>query len=382
MNQTRDTMEELSDKQLRERRDRALEKLKEFRQRKLARERMIQHVRMLEDYLKNNRADEGDDVNKEIEDARVNSQIIEEIARCEQLTGRQTSMIRDLQVCDHRTGKEIAKLTIAAAVQWSNDKETPLRAVMDFKNGQMLTAASIIVSDDTTVTRNSPTETESIGVQVDVPFPVLYGNRDDKVYQRNKFRPETIDKYGNEKSFGDSACEDIIETIVPRRHNLEITCDEKLSGSQYENISSDESVTESVITLKRCSSEKDSMTATLHTTERKAARIARKKNREIWKYEEKEKRAKKIIARQTTKATRDNSGSIINNDPELTGRMRPTQGEASNIILGGIERASHPGSSTVTAREEERSVVETPAIQRPESDASSDEASCARTGQN
>lgn len=72
---------------------------------------MIQHIQLLEEYLNKNAINEMNDDNLEREDAQINEGIIEEIAKCEQVAGRHTSLIKNLQVYDHRTGKEIAKLT-------------------------------------------------------------------------------------------------------------------------------------------------------------------------------------------------------------------------------------------------------------------------------
>lgn len=278
---------------------------------------------------------------------------MEKIARCEQSTGKHASLIRDLQVCDHRNGQKIASLTITTAINCSNDQETLLRAVLDFKNGKMTTAASILpfCSDGTTnetPNRDSPTETASIGIQADIPFPSLYGSRDSTVYERDKFRSESIDKYGgmlstteketNDRSNGTKSGD---ENQEPSRKNI-----------NFEEVSSGESIIEEEPPMTRYSNiEKIVVDMVMHTGERKAAKMAKAKNRKICQYEEEETRNRKmtarLLARKRSKTSvgeqSENSKSRVSLNPELTGRMRPT------VSIEEIRR-QHPDGDEQSAK--------------------------------
>jgi len=63
------------------------------------------------------------------EDIESNRRIIESIAECEQTTGRKVSLIRDLQVYDHRTKKGIANITLAASINRMEQQSIPLQGV-------------------------------------------------------------------------------------------------------------------------------------------------------------------------------------------------------------------------------------------------------------
>jgi len=53
-------------------------------------------------------------------------------------------------------------------------------------------------ANDDTGSRMSSAGVASVGIQVDLPVTMLYGTREPTVYEGYKFRPDTINKYGDE----------------------------------------------------------------------------------------------------------------------------------------------------------------------------------------
>jgi len=195
------------------------------------------------------------------------------------------------------------------------------------------------------MSRESPTETASVGTQVDIPFPIFYGNRDEAVYRRNKFRPEEIDRYGGETS-GVPTSTDYKAEKVSREKPIGVqeesrtSQDNEVMINRYEELSSDESLS---IMEPSPEVERDSSLSISIKEERLAARKARIKNQRICKREEEEKRAKKNAARARSRArttsatTEENSVAGKSPDPELTGSMRPA---------GALQHASGISSET------------------------------------
>jgi len=296
---------------------------------------MIEHVRILEEYL-DAIPDYGE---KEIEqmqkDTEGNRQIIQCIAECEQASGKEVSLIRDLQVFDHRTRKDIANITLAASIQRKSDQSIPLRVVLDFRNNRMITAASILTDsydneNNANAGKDSPTETASIGVQADIPFPLLYGNRDEEVYQRDKFRPEEIDPYGRKASTSDG---EITKEST--------TDDYQTKNIQFEDVSSDEGIITGESSKEPEKGIENSTPSWVAIKEeRQAAQKARMRNQKICELEEKEKQEKKRMARArsreqaASKEAKNSSSSGMLPENELTGRMRPAAASQDAVTKG------------------------------------------------
>lgn len=140
-------MENLSDEELRERRERAIRRLDMYRRWKKSREQMIQHIRVLEEYLETIPECGEEEIRQMQKNQEHNRWIIERIAECEQATGREVSLIRDLKVYDHRTKEKLADITLAASIQRKKDQQIPLRVVLDFRDNKIITAASVLADD-------------------------------------------------------------------------------------------------------------------------------------------------------------------------------------------------------------------------------------------
>jgi len=100
------------------------------------------------------------------------SRIIEQIARCEQTKNRQVTLRKDLQIHDNRNKHIVTTCREINDIHWipagNVEREVPLRVVMDFKDGKLITAASIMCENADGVTSGfimrDSSETASVGV--------------------------------------------------------------------------------------------------------------------------------------------------------------------------------------------------------------------------
>jgi len=118
-------------------------------------------------------------------------------------------------------------------------------------------------------------------------FRSLYGEREPEVYERDKFRPENINKYGNEiqtisvSEVSDEQCAQKIMCCVTKNQSITVP--------SYEDISdSDEKVEENLAKMNEASLLKKVYAV---KTKRKAARITQRKNKYLGQLEEEEKRS-------------------------------------------------------------------------------------------
>lgn len=120
-------------------------------------------------------------------DRERNNKIIEKIAKCEQASDRHVSMVRDIKIQDPRSFNEVAKITLAASVlrpsQSPEHQNTPIRIMMDFHDEKITIAALIKLAEvepqeEDGQSRVPSAGAASIGIQVDLPVPTLYGERE------------------------------------------------------------------------------------------------------------------------------------------------------------------------------------------------------------
>lgn len=182
---------------IRRRREAALSKLLKYKRHQEELQRHDLQVRALEEYVKNLPDYEEIEKTNLGEEEIASQQLMNEVTSFELIQKGKGLLNKELEVHDPETGEKVAAMNITiSTVKYKEEGEHyPFQIILKIENNKLNVSTVFdkgIEEDKASVI----SQVSSKGIQVDLQGRSWYGERDPRIYENFKFRPENINKYG------------------------------------------------------------------------------------------------------------------------------------------------------------------------------------------